>query len=111
LHDDGTEDGGNPEGETAHGMEHHAGNTRAQAVSRDDVTHFLGDHWGKTLIVGAFVVGAYVNRLEGEIAKNADDRVYQETVRGIGRLVCVAQPDNAALAGIPCGELLNKGER
>jgi hypothetical protein len=81
-------------------------------MSRDDVTHWLGDHWGKALIVGAFAVGGYVVRLEAAIAKMdaAEDQadVYRATVSGIGRLVCVAEPDKAALAGIPCDLLLNK---
>jgi hypothetical protein len=84
-------------------------------MSRDDVAHWLGDHWGKALIVGAFVVGSYVARLEAEIAKIdekvSDAEVYRATVTGIGRLVCVADPDKAALAGIPCDILLNKGAR
>ena len=78
-------------------------------MTRRDVEHWLGEHWGKALVVGAFMVGGYVVRIEASIAKMDDAEVYQETVRGIGRLVCVADPDRAALAGIPCGELLNKG--
>jgi hypothetical protein len=80
-------------------------------MSRDEVAHWLGDHWGKALIVGAFMVGAYVARIEAAIAKMDDATVSQETVRGIGRLVCVADPAKAALAGIPCGALLNKEGR
>jgi hypothetical protein len=75
------------------------------------MAHWLGDHWGKALIVGAFMVGGYVVRIEAAIAGMDDAAVYQETVRGIGRLVCVAEPDKAALAGIPCGPLLNQGDR
>jgi hypothetical protein len=80
-------------------------------MSRDDVAHWLGDHWGKALVVGAFMVGGYVVRVEAAIATMDEVEVYRDTVRGIGRLVCVAQPEQAALAGIPCGPLLNKGER
>jgi hypothetical protein len=80
-------------------------------VSRDDVAHWLGDHWGKALLVGAFALGGYVVRVEAAIATMDEAQVYRETVRGIGRLVCVAEPDKAALAGIPCGPLLNQGER
>jgi hypothetical protein len=84
-------------------------------VSRDDVAHWLGDHWGKALIAGALTVGLYVGRLEGKISRMdervSDAEVYRATVTGIGRLVCVADPDKAALAGIPCDILLNKGAR
>jgi hypothetical protein len=80
-------------------------------VTRGEVSHWLGDHWGKALVVGAFVVGGWVARVEAKITKLDDNQVNQETVRGIGRLVCVADPERAALAGIPCGPLLNKGER
>jgi hypothetical protein len=80
-------------------------------MSRDDVAHWLGDHWGKALIVGAFIVGGWVARVEASIAKMDGAEVSQETVRGIGRLVCAAEPERAALAGIPCGELLSKGAR
>ena len=80
-------------------------------MSRDEMAHWLGDHWGKALLVGAFMVGGYVVRIEAAIAKMDDAEVSQETVRGIGRLVCVADPEKAALAGIPCGALLNKGVR
>jgi hypothetical protein len=80
-------------------------------MTRHEVEHWMGAHWGKMLIAGAFVVGGYVTRIEASIAKMDDAAVSQETVRGIGRMVCVADPDRAALAGIPCGELLNKGQR
>jgi hypothetical protein len=80
-------------------------------MSRDDVKHWLGDNWGKALLAGAFAVGLYVARLEAKFARLDEAAVYQGTVFGIGRLVCVKEPDMAALAGIPCGELLNKGGR
>jgi hypothetical protein len=80
-------------------------------VSRDEVAHWLGEHWGKALIVGAFIVGGWVARVEAKMDGMDAAEVSQETVRGIGRLVCAAEPEKAALAGIPCGELLNTGAR
>ena len=80
-------------------------------MSRDEVKHWLGEHWGKALIVGAFAIGGYLTRLEAAISRMDEAAVYQDTVFGIGRLVCVKEPDMAALAGIPCGPLLNKGDR
>jgi hypothetical protein len=79
-------------------------------VSRDELTHWLGDHWGKAMIVGAFIVGGWVARVEAKMAGMDDFDVLRETVSGFGRLACVADPERAALAGIPCGPLLNKGE-
>jgi hypothetical protein len=77
-------------------------------MTAHDVTHWLGEHWGKTLIGGAFVVGLYVARLEALARKVDEVAISQEVVRGIGRLVCVAERDKAVLAGIPCGQLLDE---
>jgi hypothetical protein len=77
-------------------------------MSGTELRDFLGEHWGKALVVGAFVVGGYVARIEASIAQVDEVAVSQEVVRGIGRLVCVAERDKAVLAGIPCGQLLDE---
>jgi hypothetical protein len=77
-------------------------------MSGTELRDFLGEHWGKALVVGAFVVGGYVARVEAAITRMDEVVVNREVVRGIGRLVCVADRDRALLAGIPCGELLDE---
>jgi hypothetical protein len=80
-------------------------------MTRVEVEHWLGDHWRWALLVGAFTVGGYVVRIEAAINRMDEATVNREVVRGIGRLVCVADRDRALLAGIPCGELLDERAR
>lgn len=80
-------------------------------MTRRDVESWLTAHWWQVGILGAFTVGLWVARVEAAVNKMDEIAVSQEVVRGIGRLVCVADRVRAALAGIPCGDLLDEWEK
>lgn len=82
-------------------------------MTKDDTVSFLLK-W-KELIIVLVGLGVFIGTAQAEIRslrRSVDGLVSDhDVVQGLGRLACSYIPDESAQQGMPCDELLHRGNR